>query len=84
MQILLFCENASAIITLESERIEGVAVQRRHYPVRDHIAVLEGYADAVLHHDAENLLARRLYRELTPEEQDRYYQAQRTKGMVQE
>lgn len=84
MSILLICRQSSAIITLESERIGAVRVNRRHYPVRDHIALLDGYPDAVLHHDAEKLLSGSLYRMPTTEEQDRYYQSQRAKAMIQE
>lgn len=82
--ILLFCENVSAIVTLEAETIGGVRVERRHYVVRNHMADICGYADAVLHHDAEKLLSSHLYRQPTPEEQDRFMQARRAKGMIQE
>jgi len=82
MSILLICRNASAIITLEAEH--GVSVSRRHYPVRDHIAVLDGYPDAVLKHDADALLAQEAYRLPTPDEQERFTQAQRARSMIQE
>jgi len=83
MSILLFCENASAIVTLEAGTINGRRVERRQYCVRNHIVDISGYPDAVLHHDAEMLLGHS-YRQPTPEEQDLYYQTQRMKGMIQE
>jgi hypothetical protein len=84
MSILLICRHESAIVTLDAQIIEGVQVNRRHYSVRDHHMTLDGYPDAVLHHDAEQLLAQEIYRLPTPEEQERFTQAERTKGMVQE
>jgi len=84
MSILLICRNASAIITRDAETIEGKRVQRRHYPVREHMAILQGYPDEVLRHDADALLAQEAYRLPTPDEQERCAQMQRARTMIQE
>lgn len=76
MSILLICQNTSG----------KAAVEERRYVIRDHMVILEGYGDTVLRRDAEELLSipNGFYRMPTPNELDRYHQAERAKGMIQE
>lgn len=76
MTILLICLRESGQVSLD--------IAERTYAVRDHVVVLAGHPDDVLHHDAEMLLASGAYRMSTPGEQEQYTTEQRTKGMIQE
>jgi hypothetical protein len=83
MSILLISRNAIAVIAMTT-LCEGI--QTRCYVVRDHQVVLDGYPDTALRHDADELLhiPNGPYRMPTPEEQERFVQEIRAKGMIQE
>lgn len=86
MQIRLKCRDSSGAISFPALTLAGYQVPARHYQIVDSTVILEGYSDAVLHHDADELLAvpGGLYRMPTPAEQDAYMQVQQAASMVQE
>ncbi len=86
MQIVLVCLNGSGSAAFPASTIEGLPVPARKYPVIGYRVVLEGFADAVLHSDADELLAMpgELFRLPTPAEQEAMAKATEQASMVQE
>jgi hypothetical protein len=86
MSILLICLHESGQISLNAARIGGIEVPKRDYVIKDHMVILDGYPDGVLHHDADALLAveGEVYRMMTPGEQEQLMRRQQARGMIQE
>ncbi len=84
MSILLICVYTSGQASLNADCIGGVEVPERIYVVRDHLVILAGHPDGVLHHDAEVLLASGVYRMPTPDEQEERRRQQNARAMIQE
>lgn len=86
MQILLKCRNVSGSIALSAGTVAGLLVPERRYQITNHLVILEGFSEVVLHHDADQLLAQDdgLFRMLTPAEQDAITDQQRATASVQE
>jgi hypothetical protein len=78
------CVYTSGQASLNAGSIGGVEVPERVYVIRDHVVVLAGHPDGVLHHDAETLLASGVYRLPTPDEQEQRHRQQSVRGMIQE
>lgn len=71
MQILLMCQHESGQVAFNAEFIEGLPVPQRRYDIRNYQVVLDGgFADVIVHHDADELLKNPLYRMPTPAEQE--------------
>ena len=70
MQITLMCAHETGQAAFPEELIEGLPAPERHYDIIDGQIVLSGYADTILHHDADELLKQPIFRMPTPAEQD--------------
>lgn len=84
--LLLVCRQQYGKATFPPEYIGSHHAPERSYEISDGYLFLSGYPHAILHHDADELLRipGRLYRIATPNEQERYLQAQRSRMMIQE
>lgn len=71
MQILLMCAHAYGSVGFPAKWIDGHHAPERRYAIRNGQVILDnGLAEAILHHDAEELLKNPLYRMPTPAEQE--------------
>lgn len=84
MTIVLICVCAYGQIRLNAACIGGVEVPERIYVIRDHVVVLAGHHDGVLHHDVDVLLASGVYRMPSPDEQSQWVRQQSVRGTIQE
>lgn len=86
MHILLICRHAHGSASFPAGLVEGHLAPERRYVIQDHQVVLQGHVPAVLHHDADELLAipGELYKVPTPAEIDALAEAERVASMVQE
>lgn len=86
MDILLMCRHAHGSAAFPAKVIEGHHAPARRYAIEEYQVVLSGHAPAILHHDADELLAvpGGLYRMPTAKEQERWQRAQRAKTKIEE
>lgn len=85
MQIILMCQHESGSVAFHAKFIDGIPAPERRYDIRNHQVILDnGLAEAILHHDAEELLRNSLYRLPTPAEQEAMAKASQQAMTVQE
>jgi|SRR5581483_2597740 len=86
MPITLKCKYESGSVALHVDNINGFVVHERRYEIADYEVILDGYDEAVLKHDAQQLLMmpNGLYAMPTPKEQNVKAEAQRQAATVEE
>lgn len=86
MKIVLMCREPHGEVALKAETIEGIEVPKRIYDIADHRITLSGFATAVLHHDAQAMLAYPggMVRMPTPQEQFLIAEADRQARTISE
>lgn len=85
MQMLLICAHESGQAAFAAKWIEGIPAPERRYQIIDHRVVLDnGFADAIIHHDVEELLRNPLYRMPTPAEQEAWMHTEQKKTVLEE
>lgn len=86
MEIMLMCKNSSGSVAFSAGLVEGLPAPTRKYLIVDGKITLSGYSDAILHHDADELLnmPSGLYRMPTPAEQEQMFQEAQQASMAQE
>lgn len=85
MEIVLMCPGAeSGQSAFLPEMIEGIPAPERRYNILNGKITLAGQPDAVLHHDADELLKQSIFRMPTLQEQEQMFQEAQQASMAQE
>src|SRR5690348_16004503 len=86
MKLHLICRDVAGSVSFNAEEIEGCRAPERRYQISDHVILLAGQEDFILHHDADVLLsmAENFCRMPTPAEQDAFAAQERAASIAQE